>query len=112
MTDASIAAQARAADLAEARQARAMTEEQRISSGPRLFAGGCDRIAEGLQDENPTDEEPNASLPFTVELFELSPGEHDQLRFSRRRKLTPLVRDAYLLAEAKAEAAPAWDDVP
>ena len=53
MTDESIAAQARAADLAKVRQARGMTEEQRILSGPRLFAGVCDRIREGLQDENP-----------------------------------------------------------
>jgi len=36
------------------------------------------------------------SLPFTIELFELSSDEHDQLRFSRRRKLTLLGRDAYL----------------
>lgn len=53
MTDESIAAQARAADLAKMWQARAMTEEQRILSGPRLFAGVCDRIREGLKDENP-----------------------------------------------------------
>jgi hypothetical protein len=53
VTDESIAAQARAADLAKVRQARAMTEEQRILSGPRLFAGVCDRIREGLKDENP-----------------------------------------------------------
>jgi len=50
----SIAAQARAADLAKVRQARAMTEEQRILSGPRLFAGVCERIREGLLDENPS----------------------------------------------------------
>jgi len=36
------------------------------------------------------------SLPFTIELFELSSDEHDQLRFSRRRKLTLLGREAYL----------------
>lgn len=36
------------------------------------------------------------SLPFTIELFELSPDEHDQLRFSRRKKLTLLGREAYL----------------
>ena len=53
MTDESIAAQARAADLAKVRRARAMTEEQRVLSGPRLFAGVCDRIREGLRDENP-----------------------------------------------------------
>jgi hypothetical protein len=36
------------------------------------------------------------ALPFTIELFELSSDEHDQLRFSRRRKLTLLGRDAWL----------------
>jgi hypothetical protein len=36
------------------------------------------------------------SLPFTIELFELSSDEHDQLRFSRRRKLTLLGREAWL----------------
>ena len=36
------------------------------------------------------------SLPFTIELFELSSDEHDQLRFCRRKKLTLLGRDAWL----------------
>jgi hypothetical protein len=36
------------------------------------------------------------SLPFTIELFELSSDEHDQLRFSRRKKLTLLGREAWL----------------
>ena len=36
------------------------------------------------------------SLPFTIELFELSNDEHDQLRFARRKKLTLLGRDCYL----------------
>jgi hypothetical protein len=53
MNDATIAAQARAADLAKVRRARGMTEEQRMLSGPRLFAGVCDRIREGLRDEHP-----------------------------------------------------------
>ena len=53
MTDESIAAQARAADLAKVRQARAMTEEQRTLSGPRLFAGVCERMKEGLADDHP-----------------------------------------------------------
>jgi len=53
VTDESIAAQARAADLAKVRRARAMTEEQRVLAGPRLFAGVCARIREGLRDENP-----------------------------------------------------------
>ena len=64
MTEASIAAQARAADLAKVRQARTMTEEQRVLSGPRLFAGVCDRIREGLKDENP-----NASPEVLHELL-------------------------------------------
>jgi hypothetical protein len=36
------------------------------------------------------------SLPFTIELFELSKDEHDQLRFARRIKRTLLGRDCYL----------------
>lgn len=53
MTDETIAAQARAADLAKVRRARTMTEEQRVLSGPRLFAGVCERMREGLKYENP-----------------------------------------------------------
>ncbi|MES2660164.1 MAG: hypothetical protein V4689_16190 [Verrucomicrobiota bacterium] len=36
------------------------------------------------------------SIPFTIELFELSNDLHDQCRFSRRRRLTLLSRDAWL----------------
>lgn len=36
------------------------------------------------------------SIPFTIELFGLSEDEHDQSRFTRRRKLTLLGRDCYL----------------
>ena len=105
------------------------------------------------------------TIPFTIELFELSTDAHDQCRFSRRKRLTLLAREAWLptpedvivqklrwnlggrrskdfddavavmavqgeakldwpyiekwcsehgtlavLAEAKAEAAPAWED--
>lgn len=39
--------------LAKVRQARAMTEEQRVLAGPRLFAGVCERMKEGLREENP-----------------------------------------------------------
>ena len=35
-------------------------------------------------------------IPFTIELFELSPDAHDQCRFSRRRQLTLLSRHAWL----------------
>ena len=36
------------------------------------------------------------SIPFTIELFELSRDDHDQSRFSRRRRLSLLARDAWL----------------
>lgn len=84
-----------------------MTEEQRILAGPRLFAGVCDRIREGLKDENP-----NAS-PETL---------HELLRHRLSIVLKPRLDWAYieewcekhqtldLLAEAKAEAAYAWED--
>ena len=48
-----IASDARFADLAKIRQARAMSEEERTLAGPRLFSGVCDRMKEGLRDENP-----------------------------------------------------------
>ena len=35
-------------------------------------------------------------IPFTIELFELSSDAHDQERFSRRRELTLLGRQAWL----------------
>ncbi len=35
-------------------------------------------------------------IPFTIELFELSGDAHDLQRFSRRRKLTLLTREAWL----------------
>jgi hypothetical protein len=43
--------------LAKVRQARAMSEEQRMLAGPRLFAGVCERMKEGLRDENPVADE-------------------------------------------------------
>ena len=51
--DERIASDARFADLAKVRQARMMSEEQRVLAGPRLFAGVCDRMKEGLRDERP-----------------------------------------------------------
>lgn len=56
--DERIASDARFADLAKVRQARTMSEEERVLAGPRLFAGVCDRMKEGLRDECPdaTDE--------------------------------------------------------
>lgn len=35
-------------------------------------------------------------IPFAIELFELNRDDHDQSRFSRRRRLTLLARDAWL----------------
>lgn len=46
-----IANDARFADLAKVRQARLMSEEERVLAGPRLFAGVCERMKEGLRDE-------------------------------------------------------------
>ena len=39
--------------LAKVRQARAMSAEERVLAGPRLFAGVCERMKEGLRDEHP-----------------------------------------------------------
>lgn len=36
------------------------------------------------------------TIPFTIELFELSDDPHDQSRFARRNKLTFLSQDAWL----------------
>lgn len=51
--DEQIASDARFADLAKVRQARRMSEEERVLAGPRLFAGVCERMKEGLRDEQP-----------------------------------------------------------
>ncbi|MDP4790773.1 MAG: hypothetical protein NWR99_02740, partial [Verrucomicrobiales bacterium] len=51
------------ADLAKIRQARAMSPEEKFLAGPRLFQGVCERMKEGLRDENPgCDEETIHSL--------------------------------------------------
>lgn len=52
-----IISDARFADLAKVRQARLLTEEQRVLEGPRLFAGVCERMKEGLRDERPSTSE-------------------------------------------------------
>lgn len=39
--------------LAKVRLARSMSEEERVLEGPRLFAGVCERMKEGLRDQNP-----------------------------------------------------------
>ncbi len=44
--------------LTKVRQARTMSEEERVLAGPRLFAGVCERMKEGLRDQNPEANEP------------------------------------------------------
>lgn len=39
--------------LGKVRQARTMSEEERVLAGPRLFAGVCERMKEGIRDERP-----------------------------------------------------------
>jgi hypothetical protein len=51
--DERIASDARFSTLAKVRQARMMSGETRVLAGPRLFAGVCERMKEGLRDENP-----------------------------------------------------------
>jgi len=53
MVEYQIATDARFADLAKVRQARMMSEEERVLAGPKLFEGVCERMKEGLRDENP-----------------------------------------------------------
>ena len=48
-----IADDARFALLAKVKQARMMTAEERVLAGPRLFAGVCERMKEGIRDECP-----------------------------------------------------------
>ena len=43
----------RFAEMAKIRQARAMSPAEKFLAGPRLFAGVCDRMKEGLRDEHP-----------------------------------------------------------
>lgn len=58
-----IESDARFADMAKIRQARAMSPAEKFLAGPRLFQGVCERMKEGLRDENPEcDEEMIASL--------------------------------------------------
>lgn len=44
---------ARAIWLAKVHQARSMSAHERFLAGPRLFAGVCDRMKEGLRDDHP-----------------------------------------------------------
>lgn len=39
--------------LGKVRQARRMSAEERVLAGPRLFAGVCERMKEGIRDERP-----------------------------------------------------------
>jgi hypothetical protein len=51
--EAKILSDARFVTRAKIRQARAMSADERILAGPRLFAGVCKRMKESLRDENP-----------------------------------------------------------
>jgi len=51
--DERIASDARFTALAKVRQARMMSGEERVLAGPRLFAGVCERMKEGLRDDYP-----------------------------------------------------------
>jgi nicotinate-nucleotide pyrophosphorylase len=51
--NARIADDARFALLAKVRQARMMSGEERMVAGIQMFAGVCERMKEGIRDENP-----------------------------------------------------------
>ena len=53
MTDESIAAQARAADLAKVRRARAMTPFEKFDAGATLFEEACAWTLAGISHQNP-----------------------------------------------------------
>ncbi len=53
MTDESIAAQARAADLAKVRRARAMTPFEKFDAGASLFEEACAWTMAGIAHQNP-----------------------------------------------------------
>lgn len=43
--------------LAKVRQARLMSEDERVSAGIRLFEGVCSRMKEGLREDHPNADE-------------------------------------------------------
>jgi hypothetical protein len=53
VTDESIAAQARAADLAKVRRARAMTPFEKFDAGASLFEEACAWTAAGIAHQHP-----------------------------------------------------------
>lgn len=79
MADDSIASDALFVLRAKIRQARAMSEEARVLAGPQLFFGVCQRMKEGLRDENP------AALEADIHRLLLE-------RLKRLRKLEELQR--------------------
>lgn len=76
---------ARFADLAKVRQARMMSEEDRMLAGPRLFAGVCERMKEGLRDESPNAPEEQIHLLLLKRLARLRKLETPQLRYHEKR---------------------------
>jgi hypothetical protein len=74
--DTRIADDARFALLAKVRQARMMSAEERIVAGMRLFSGVCERMKEGLRDEQPAAGEEEVHSLLLLRLAKLRRLEH------------------------------------
>jgi len=77
--DPRIVSDAHFAGLAKVRQARMMSGEERMLAGPRLFAGVCERMKEGLRDERPEADEEEIHqllLQRLARLKKLESGRH------------------------------------
>lgn len=77
-----IAEDARAAFLAKVRQARAMSGEEKMLAGPRLFKGVCARMKEGIRDVHPEAGEEQIHLLLLKQLRRLR-------RLDAMRRSTP-----------------------
>ncbi|MCF7676347.1 MAG: hypothetical protein K9N23_07100 [Akkermansiaceae bacterium] len=78
--EARIASDVRYADLAKVRLARTMSPEERVLAGPRLFAGVCERMKEGLRDEYPTANDAEIDLLLLERLARLRKIEDTHFR--------------------------------
>jgi hypothetical protein len=67
-----IADDARFALLAKVRQARMMSDEERILAGMRMFSGVCDRMKEGIRDDRPAAAEEEVHRILLQRLAKLS----------------------------------------
>jgi hypothetical protein len=74
VTDASIAAQARAADLAKVRRARAMTSFEKFDAGASLFEEACAWNLAGIAHQHPEWDAPTRQMELRrrLRLQELS----------------------------------------